>query len=214
MDTLLFRECQLSGSFLARVRIAQSEPTDSKSTIPSRHNCERSDQLCCRLNQKSLVRTNRARMIGWALVRLNPSNSSKDWFLAAHCRVAPGARRRTDRLSRCKFDDQVDSTSHALDYLGGKGYSLSVWARLGGAGQCSNHAKFAGRNTLGHFLFCRFLGCRPPLPLRGCNFGSRLCAEPAAGGALHTICSDSGAQQQSLRFLQSFNLSVNGCDNT
>ena len=30
-----------------------------------------------------------------------------------------------------KYDDQVDSTSQALDFLGGKGHSLSVWARLG-----------------------------------------------------------------------------------
>jgi predicted phage terminase large subunit-like protein len=29
-----------------------------------------------------------------------------------------------------KYDDQVDSTSQALDYLGGKGYHLSVWERM------------------------------------------------------------------------------------
>lgn len=30
-----------------------------------------------------------------------------------------------------KFDDQVDSTSQALDFLGGKGYKQSIWERLG-----------------------------------------------------------------------------------
>jgi predicted phage terminase large subunit-like protein len=29
-----------------------------------------------------------------------------------------------------KFDDQVDSTTQALDYLSGKGKSLASWSRL------------------------------------------------------------------------------------
>jgi predicted phage terminase large subunit-like protein len=30
-----------------------------------------------------------------------------------------------------KYDDQVDSTTQALDYLGDTGYDLSIWIRLG-----------------------------------------------------------------------------------
>jgi predicted phage terminase large subunit-like protein len=32
----------------------------------------------------------------------------------------------------CKYNDQVDSTAQALDYLGGKAYSAYVWSRFAG----------------------------------------------------------------------------------
>ena len=31
-----------------------------------------------------------------------------------------------------KYDDQVDSTSQALEFLGGKARSLEIWRKLGG----------------------------------------------------------------------------------